>query len=439
MIHVRRNIIFIGAAIITGLISILFGIGVVRASAIFTTLTTHRPWVPFLLCPLGFASIVLITRRIFPGAQGSGIPQAIAALDMPVQADIDRVLSLRIAIGKFLLTLVGFAVGASIGKEGPTVQISCAVMNICGRFGFERSQTLQRLLILAGGAAGITCAFNAPLAGIAFALEEMAGGFDRRQIRSIILAAFASFITLLLLLGYHPYFGIASAHLLGADTTLSVSFYAAICALLGGVFGGIFSRILIAPTKLLPGVINRLAGNRPVVFAGLCGLILAALGTLSHGQIFDASYSEARAALTQGVLPPPDFAPLKYLATLISYLSGIPGGIFAPSLAVGVGEGTLFNHLIPALPVSAFAMIGMAGYFSGVVQAPITATIIVIEMTSDLTMAVPVGIAAILGTIGSRLICPEPIYHAMAREFLRLTTAAAPLTPASAPAPDTGG
>ena len=110
----------------------------------------------------------------------------------------NSVLSLRIAIGKFLLTLLGFAVGASIGKEGPTVQIGCAAMNICGRMGLQRSHALQRLLILAGGAAGITCAFNAPIAGIIFAIEEMAGSFDAEQVRSIILAGFASGVTLLI-------------------------------------------------------------------------------------------------------------------------------------------------------------------------------------------------------------------------------------------------
>jgi H+/Cl- antiporter ClcA len=191
MAVLKRNVLFILAAIITGLISILFGIGVVRASALFAHITTGREWLSFVLCPAGLALIVLLTRRVFPGAQGSGIPQAMAGLQMQNTEHVDSVLSLRIAVGKFLLTLMGFAVGASIGKEGPTVQIGCAVMNICGRIGLERSQALQRLLILAGGAAGITCAFNAPIAGVVFAIEEMARNFDDRQVRSIIFAASA--------------------------------------------------------------------------------------------------------------------------------------------------------------------------------------------------------------------------------------------------------
>ncbi len=415
MATTKRNLIFALAAIITGLISIAFGLGVDQASTIFARATAHHRWIVFILCPAGFALIVTLTRRVFPGAQGSGIPQAMAALQMQDATGVDAVLSLRIATGKFLLTLLGFMVGASIGKEGPTVQIGCAVMNICGRMGLERSHALQRLLILAGGAAGITCAFNAPIAGIIFAIEEMARSFDDRQVRSIILAAFVSGVTLFLALGYHPYFGLSPASLPIGAAWLAVP----VCAGIGGIAGGAFARILVKPAQFMPGPINRLATNRPAAFAALCGLILAAIGFASHGQVFDASYGQARAALTQGIMPPLDFAPLKFLSTLVSYLSGIPGGIFAPSLAVGVGIGTGFAHLLPGLPVAGFAMIGMAGYFSGVVQSPLTATAIVIEMTANPAMTVPVGIAAILGTMASRLVCKTPVYHAMAQQFLR--------------------
>ncbi|MHB1304741.1 MAG: chloride channel protein [Acidiphilium sp.] len=416
MTVIKRNAIFVLAAIVTGLLSIVFGLGVVDASSLFSRMTADHRWVPFLLCPFGFGVIVFLTRTVFPGAQGSGIPQAMAGLQMQNPADVDTVLSLRLALGKFLLTLLGFAVGASIGKEGPTVQIGCAAMNFCGRMGLERTHALQRLLILAGGAAGITCAFNAPIAGIVFAVEEMARSFDDRQVRSIVLAAFASGITLLAVLGYQPYFGFSRAGLpLGAIWLL-----VPVCAVAAGIAGGAFAQVLIAPARFMPAPVNRLAKHWPVTFAVGCGLVLALLGFVSHGQVFDASYGEARNALVAGTLPPIGFAPLKFLATLISYLSGIPGGIFAPSLAVGVGVGTEFAHFFPGVPVASFAMIGMAGYFSGVVQSPLTATVIVIEMTSNPAMSVPVGIASILGTMASRLVCKEPVYHAMSRQFLRV-------------------
>lgn len=435
MAAVKRNLIFVFAAIMTGLISIAFGLGVIHATSLFAHVTAHRRWLAFVLCPAGLALIVFLTRTVFPGAQGSGIPQAMAGLQMRDSADVDSVLSPRIALGKFLLTLLGFAAGASIGKEGPTVQIGCAVMNICGRIGLERTHALQRLLILAGGAAGITCAFNAPVAGIAFAIEEMARSFDDRQVRAIILAAFASGVTLLIVLGYVPYFGLSPAHLALGTIWLLVP----VCAVVGGLAGGLFAQIVVTPGRFLPGLVNRLAARRPVVFAAICGLLLATIGFISHGQAYDASYGEARDALIGGVLPPAGFAPLKFLATVVSYLSGIPGGLFAPSLAVGVGIGTIFAHLIPGIPVASFAMVGMAGYFAGVVQSPLTAVVIVIEMTSDPAMTVPVGIAAILGTMASRLVCKEPVYHALSHQFLRVVEHRQVVEPTAAGAsPDHG-
>lgn len=416
MAAVKRNLIFVLAAVITGLVSIIFGIGVVRASALFEHIIAGRDWLVFLLCPAGFALIVFLTRNVFPGAQGSGIPQAMAGLDMHDPKDVDSVLSVRIALGKFLLTLLGFVVGASIGKEGPTVQIGCVAMNVCGRMGLQRSHALQRLLILAGGAAGITCAFNAPIAGIVFAIEEMAASFDSAQSRAIILAGFASGVTLLIVLGYAPYFGFSSATLPLTWLWLMVPVIAAV----GGLAGGIFAQILATPARFMPRPVNRLAERWPVVFAGACGLLLAVIGFVSHGQVFDASHGQAQDALLHGVMPAIGFAPLKFLATLVSYLSGIPGGIFAPSLAAGVGVGTDFARLLPGASITGFAMVGMAGYFSGVVQSPLTAAAIVIEMTSDPAMAVPVGIASILGTMASRLVCKEPVYHAMAHQFLRV-------------------
>ncbi len=403
------------AAIMTGLIAIAFGIGVVNAHDLFLALTNGRPWLPLFLCPAGLTVIVYLTRRFFPGAQGSGIPQAIAALQMQNRDDVDRVLSWRVALGKFLLTLAGFAVGASIGKEGPTVQIGCTVMNIFGRIGLERTRALERLLIMAGGAAGITCAFNAPIAGVVFAIEEMSHGLDAAMLRSIILAAFVSGITLFGVLGYQPYFGHSPQQVAFGAEWLVI----ALCAGTAGLAGGCFARVIVAPARVLPKSVTRFAVRRPLAFAATCGLALAVIGDLSGGQVFGSSYAEARAALQGQALPPMDFGALKWAATMVSYLSGIPGGIFAPSLAVGVGVGVMFAHVFYGLPVAALAMVGMAGYFSGVVQSPLTATVIVIEMTSDPAMTVPVGLAALIGALTSRLLCPEPAYHAMAANFLR--------------------
>ena len=115
---------------------------------------------------------------------------------------------------------------------------------------------------------------------------------------------------------------------------------------------------------------------------------------------------------------PASYVILKFAATVISYISGIPGGLFAPSLSVGAGLGTWLAHLLPSAPAGAVVLLGMVGYFSGVVQAPITATIIVMEMTDDQRVTVPLLATAFLAFGVSRLVCRRPLYSALARRFL---------------------
>jgi len=430
-LHRRHLQMFVIAALVVGVIAAIFSIGIDWATATFQRMDQAHPWFAFAVCPAGLGVIVLLTRNIFPGAQGSGIPQAMAGLRMPNPRQVDRLLSWRIAIGKLSLTLAGFLCGASIGKEGPIVQIGCSVMNNIGRIGMPRTAGLQRLLIVAGGAAGIASAFNAPLAGAIFAIEEMAHHYDGVTGRSVLAAAMLSGFMLFAVFGANFYFGSTGATLPMGPAWLLVLF----AGVLGGLAGGLFAQILVSPTRFLPGVVNRFAHGHPVLFAIGCGFVVAVLGWLSGGHVFDASYAEARAAVHGTALLPLSFAPLKWASTTVSYLSGIPGGIFAPSLAVGAGVGSalsrivVMTHLLPGAPMGAIAMIGMAGYFSGVVQSPITAAVIVVEMTNDPAMTVAVGLAAGIGAVCSKLVCPVPIYEAMARQFFAAVAEPMPAKP----------
>lgn len=409
-----RTILFVVGAMVVSVMAVLFGRGVVLAGQVFHWMTGPHPWLVFILCPLGLVSIDFLTRKVFPGAQGSGIPQAIAATHMKDRRMIDAVLSLRIMVGKIVLTLFGFACGASIGKEGPTVQIGCSVISAVGRIGVRPSRPLLRMLILAGGAAGISAAFNTPLAGAVFAIEEMAHGFEARTGRMLLLAVALGGATTLALVGEYHYFGTIPATLPWGWAWLAVP----LCGAVGGLAGGLFGRILALAPSGFPRILRQLAVKRPSLFAALCGLALALCGYVSGGGVFDGGHRLAVALLHGTARAGIAFPLLKWLATLASYLSGIPGGIFAPSLAVGSGLGAALAGLFPAAPAGALAMLGMAAYFSGVVQAPITAALIVLEMTNNSPMTAAVAAAALLGTLFSRMVCPTPVYGALAERFL---------------------
>ncbi len=412
---VRRLIFWLGA-IIVAVVAIGFAQAADLASDLFLRIIAGRPWLPFLLCPAGLTVSLLLTRHVFPGAQGSGIPQTIAALHMTDQAVVDRVLSPRIAAGKVMLTLLGLAVGASIGREGPTVQVGASIMHALGRLQRLPRLELQRALILAGGAAGVAAAFNTPLAGIVFAIEELSHSFEARTSGTVFTAVVIAGATTLGLVGNYTYFGQTAATLANQPGIAAVL----LCSAVGGLAGGAFSSLLVLASRGLPGRVGRFIMRYPVVFAAVCGLILAVLGYLSGDQTYGTGYEQARGMVEDRSSLPAAYALLKLAATVVSYVSGIPGGIFAPSLSVGAGLGAVLAPLVPNAPVGAMILLGMTAYFSGVVQAPITATVIVMEMTANQSLTIALMATAFLSFGFSRLVCRRPLYGALARRFLSL-------------------
>lgn len=413
-----RRLLFWGGAIAVGGAAVLFAIGADHANGYHRRLVEFSPFLPLLVTPLAFAAIAWITRRYFRGSQGSGIPQTIAALENETVRH--QVLSLRIAIGKIVLTLMGLTAGASIGREGPTVQIGAAIMHTFSRFARFSRADIERGLILAGGAAGVAAAFNTPLAGIVFAIEEMSRSFEQRTNGTVLTAVILAGVTSMAVLGAYPYFGYNAASLPLDTAWIAVL----VCGVGGGLLGGIFSRMLIAGANGLPGRMGRAMREQPVAFAAACGIVVALIGLVSGSTTYGTGYEEAKSVIEGHTIDghaevPEAYGLLKMMATVVSYFSGIPGGIFAPSLAVGAGFGVNAAEIMPYAPAGAVILLTMVGYFAGVVQAPITAFVIVMEMTENHAMVLPLMASALLASGASRLVCRQPLYKALAMGFLR--------------------
>jgi H+/Cl- antiporter ClcA len=375
---------------------------------------------------LGLALVAWLTQRVFPGTHGSGIPQTIAALSISNREARDRLLSIRIALGKLVLTLAALASGASVGREGPTVQIGASIMHSLRRFTRFSVADIDRGLILAGGAAGIAAAFNTPLAGVVFAIEELSRSFEERTSGTIYTAVIVAGVTSVALVGNYTYFGTTQASLTATRMWVVVP----VCGILGGLAGGVFSRCMLALRRGLPGRLNAFRSRAPVRFAFLCGLVVALIGWASSSATFGTGYGEARAIVQQEVIPTNSFAFMKALATLVSYVTGIPGGIFAPSLAVGAGLGGTLSLYLPYAPGGAIVLLTMAAYFAGVVQAPLTALVIVSEMTGNRDLTLPLMAVTLLGRGASALICRESLYRALAVAFIDKASApASEITP----------
>jgi H+/Cl- antiporter ClcA len=410
----KRRLVFWCGAILVALVALGFAQAADAAQDTFARIVGQRAWLVLLMAPAGLTASVWLTRNVFPGAQGSGIPQTIAALHLVDRTAIATILSLRVACGKIVLTLLGLLCGASIGREGPTVQIGAAIMHALGRSLRLPRIELERALVLAGGAAGVAAAFNTPLAGVVFAIEELSHSFEARTSGTVLTAVIMAGITTLALAGNYTYFGVSSVELgMGAGWAAVL-----LCALVGGLAGGAFSETLIRAARGLPGLSGRLVQRHPVMFAAVCGLSIAGIGLASGGSSYGTGYDQARGLVEGSAHLPAAFALYKLAATTVSYLSGIPGGIFAPSLSVGAGLGQWLSHLVPSAPSGAVVLLGMVAYFSGVVQAPITATLIVMEMTDNQRMTIPLLATAMLAFGVSRLICRRPLYGALARRFM---------------------
>lgn len=405
----KMRVVFWTGAFAIGAASAGFAIATAHIDHFFLETVASNHLLPLIVTPAGLVAVAWITRRYLRGAEGSGIPQAIAALKSQHEPHRRALLSLKIAIGKIVLTLLGLLSGASIGREGPTVHVGAAIMYSIGRFAHFPRHDMERGLILAGSAAGIAAAFNTPLAGILFAIEEMSKSFEEQTNGTMLMAVVLAGVVALAILGNYSYFGSTEATLTSIYHWIAVP----VAGIAGGLLGGAFAWLLVAGNRRLRPVVARY----PLRVAGICGLVVALAGLLSGGAVHGTGYEEARHIIAGGDTSLA-YPFLKIVATAASYFSGIPGGIFAPSLSTGAGLGHGLSMILPGVPTTAVVILGMVAFFSGVVRTPITAFVIVMEMTSNQSMVLPLMATSFIAFGVSRAINPQPLYHMLAEAFL---------------------
>lgn len=375
----------------------------------FARIVAAYPYLPLLLSPALFAATAFATARWAPAARGSGIPQVMAAGRDPAVSANGPLVSIRTALAQFAFMVGVLFAGGSAGREGPTVQISAVIMLAVHRM---LRVPVTAGVMIAGGAAGVAAAFYTPLAGVAFAIEELAAAYEQRVALLVMGAVMISGLTSLGLAGDYVYFGVAHARL----QLQAMLFLPLLVGVVAGVLGGGFARVLLAVSAGRHRWIRPLK-RYPVRSATACGLVVAVLGIASGGATWGTGYETTR-MMVEGHSASWWFAPAKLAATLATSTSGTPGGIFAPSLAVGAGVGDLLARLAPDQPAGAVVLLGMAAYFVGVVRAPLTAVIILTETTASRAMILPLFVTALIAEASSALVCPERLYHGLARAFL---------------------
>ncbi|NMM36367.1 MAG: chloride channel protein [Glaciimonas sp.] len=413
----KYGILWLGAVMV-GLVAVLYAWLIDFGFEVFRSMQQSHFWLPIFITPAVGALCVWITLRFFPGSEGSGIPQVIAALEEDTTARGHSLLSLRVLVGKIAISFMSIIGGFTIGREGPTVQVGAVLMFNLRRLYPRSSAALERRLILAGAAAGLSAAFNTPLAGIVFAIEELTRSFEHRASGVVITVIIFAGAVALGLNGNYTYFG--TIHIEGALSNVIVLAVVA-TGVVTGIAGGLFCWLLLNTARWMPVWVQHLRSTRPVAFGALCGLLVALTGIIAAGATFGSGYVEAKGML-EGRAQLSAFYPfLKMVSMVGSYLPGIPGGIFAPSLSIGAGFGNLLHLLFSHTSLPMLIALAMVGYLAAVTQSPITAFVIVMEMIDGHALVISLMATALIASRVSRLFAP-PLYNALSERY-RLASA----------------
>ncbi len=357
-------------------------------------------------CAVTAAVAAWLVRRFAPAASGSGIPHVEAVLDDEVPPAPPRLIPV-----KFFGGVLAIGSGLALGREGPTVQMGASISHIIGKIA-GRSWPDCRVLLAAGAGAGLATGFNAPIAGAIFVLEELVRRFDTRIAIAALGASTAAIAVARLLLGPAPDFDVEALAYAGIQT---LPFFVALGAV-AGLVAMLYNGTLLGAIRLA----ERLERWPVELRAGVIGASVGILAwfapeLVGGGDPITQQVLAGGAALT---MIPLAFL-LRFVLGAVSYAAATPGGLFAPMLVLGAQLGVLVGALcrmaFPALDVdaTAFAVVGMAAFFTGVVQAPVTGIVLVAEMTGAFTMLLPMLGACFAAMLVPNLLHGTPIYQAL--------------------------
>ena len=363
----------------------------------------HHPWLVSAATPFIAMTLAWLTLRVFKYSEGSGIPQVIATLTSHQHTESRApLLSWRSVLGKLCLAPIALITGMSLGREGPTVQIGASIMYAFRRVCHYRSEFWDKAFIMAGGAAGLAAAFQAPIAGVVFAIEELTAHFWKRMVLLLLLVIA---IALEIVNSFHSdtfYFGHVVTQPSGWHLLPAVLLVASVAGLASGCFNRL---VLLSRSWQI---------KAPLRLAFFCGLVIALINIATHNTTFGDGREPAY-ALLHGISEPQWYYSIaKWLTTLFTYLCVIPGGLFSPSLSISAGLATLLHPCLATVPLPELALLGMAAYIAGLTQSPITALVITLEMTGGAALATPLVAAAFIGAEVAKQIAPG-LYETIAK------------------------
>lgn len=424
--RVRRLILqsfpFWVASVLTGLAAVGYEKLFVWAEHVSFFWLTREPLLAFLFTPIAFLVAWGLVHKLAPAARGSGIPQVMAGIELSnpkTHGHTAYLLSIRVALVKILSSGVLLLGGGVIGREGPTIQISAAIFRAINRLQPEGWPQLSRqIALITGGAAGLAAAFNTPLGGIVFVVEELTQTHITRFRTAVFTAVIIAGITAQAILGPYLYLGFPKVQ---TSTGLILGVIGGI-AMVCGLAGAVLAKTLLWVNAYRQRFDSRM---KQIGWVLGCGLLLAGiafwLGTDAIGTgkpiinrvLFEHAYT------TPGYL-----FPVRFAGMVLSYCSGGAGGVFATSLSAGAILGEGLCQLIAVAPAdkNLLILVSMVSFLTGVVRSPFTAAILVLEMTDRHSAIFQLLLGGLVAQGTASLIDPVSFYEHLKAGFVREAT-----------------
>lgn len=402
--HFRFNVRFVMLCAVAGVGSALFSMATDRAVLTSMQMFHYLNYWVLITTPLIFVVTVFILKRYFPYAGGSGLPQGYA-LDVFDKPELHATYSIRTMFGKVVLTIMSILGGASLGREGPTIQICASIFASMRKISDEQ----RKFLIRIGSGVGVATAFNAPLGGIIFAIEEYIL-HSNSKINILLLAGIgvAGYFSVLVS-GNYSYMGNIDVSALYYSWEIILIAIAA--GILCGLTGALFTWLMVFVSVGKNSFFCKLRKKHALKMAFTFGILVAGLGLLSHGYSFGNGATETSILLNSNVNAPWYYGMAKALGAILSVAAGVPGGYFSTALSIGLGIMSAVHHILPVAPLQQFYLLGMVGFLAAITGAPITAIVMIMSIVSDTQhFALPLILTSLLASyIATRF--GDSVYH----------------------------
>ncbi len=405
------------AAVVTSGIAVFYARAFQMVEKLALNIFSTLGYWSLILVPLLFLLSWFVVDRYAPFANGSGIPQLMAAAELSEHDSknkfIERLLGVRIVAIKILSSLLGVLGGGAIGREGPTLQIAGSVFHLTGKFLAQKNAHFknQHVLILAGGAAGLASAFNTPLGGIAYVVEELSkshlSSFRTGILHSVIVAGLIS----QLILGPYLYFGYPKMQTFAMSQMGLVIAISIVIGFISALFGQTLKLVVVYRESLQ-------SKKEKAILALICGFLIASFALFASGAVIGSGKDLLNGLLFDDKVASFMDVVSRFVGSVVTYAVGGAGGIFAPTLSLGGAGASYMSDLLGQNLGPVGVLIGMTAALSALTQSPLTSFVLILEMTDRHNAIFPLMIAALIGQGVSKFISKHSFYDFVCTKIL---------------------